>query len=288
MTDPSKLNWDRVFDVIQAQKIPDWDKELVALAVEKATKTWTMSVDKGMTVVSTEIFGDEPFPHKIDVLGSDDSSGRLKIIDWKTKRGGLLDDRWTLKKQRSWQMPLYASVVASLHGMDVFPILAEIRGIVLTEKPLVRTVPFVFTRADAEAAWNNLRQNEVHRQCLIDYGKIPWTKDPQGCRAFGDGYKCEFEGICWPGSDPMNPLIQIPTGDMTRASRPFSPSSMDEFRRCPERYRLMRVLDKEDDEDKTGAGNAFHAAMEEIYSQLKLVTDETAPISGASKEVDPK
>jgi hypothetical protein len=289
MIDPNKINWDRVFDVIQAQNIADWDKELVAMAVEKAVAEWTTTVDKPMKIVSTETYGDDPFPFKIDILQQDPATERMKIVDWKTKKAGVLDDRWTLKQQRSWQPRLYAAAVATLYGSDnIFPVVSEIRGIVLAEKPLVRTIQMVFTRADAIAAMQYLRMNEAHRRADLDGGKIPWVKDPQGCRAFGDAYKCEFEPICWPGTSG-EPLVQIPTGNMERAERPFSHSSASEYLRCPERYRLLRVLEKQDDDDAvTGAGNAFHAAMEEIYSQLKLVSEETARVSGASKEVDTK
>lgn len=287
MIDFSKLNWDRVFDVLTAQPIPDWDKELVATAVEKAVEKWG-PVDRHAEIVSTEIYSDDPFPHKIDIHLNDPSIDRNKVVDWKTKKAGKLDDRWTLKQERSWQPRLYAAIIATKYGADVFPILFEIRGIVLAEKPETRTISMVFTRADAVGAINYMRQMEAQRGALVTGGKIPWIRDPQGCRMFGDMYKCEFEGICWPGADPMNPLVQVPTGNMERAEKAFSHSSASEYLRCPERYRLLRVLDKEDEDDAiTGAGSAFHACMEEIYTQLKLVTEETGRVSEASKEMNP-
>jgi hypothetical protein len=288
MNDPSKINWDRVYDAIQAERIADWDKELVGLAVEKAAKEWTSTVDRSMTIVSTETYLEHPFPMKIDILQSDPATDRMKIVDWKTKKAGTLDERWTLKQKRSWQPKLYAAAVATLYGPEVFPVVSEIRGIVLAEKPTVKTLQMVFTRADAEAAINYLRQVEAERKALLANGTVPWIKDPQGCRAFGDMYKCEFEPVCWPGTSG-EPLVQIPVGNMDRAERPFSHSSASEYLRCPERYRLLRVLERSDDEEDTvtGAGNAFHAAMEEIYSQLKLVSGETGAVTGASEKVDP-
>lgn len=271
MIDPSNINWDRAFDVLNSQKIPDWDKELVAIAVEKAVRTWTATVDKGQVVRSTEILANDPFPHKIDIVLEGE---RLKIVDWKTKKAGKLDESWTLKQARSWQPRLYAAAAVTHFGYDVFPILAEIRGIVLAEKPEVRTIPLILTRTDAERAYNYLRMVESHRAADLSGGVIPWIQDPQGCRPFGPAYKCEFEGYCWP--DAEGNVIHIPVGDMTRADKTLSHSGAQEYLRCPERYRLLRVLDKEDDDDSiTGSGNAFHAVMEQIYSQLKLVSDET-------------
>ena len=286
MIDFSLLDWDRVFDVLQAQQIPDFDKELVAIALEKAVKTWGPA-DKPMEIVSTETYTEDPFPLKIDIHLFDPVQERRKIVDWKTKLGGELDDRWAMKQSRSWQFKLYAAAIASIYGPDVFPIIAEIRGIVLAEKPKVRTIPMIFTRTDAEAAIHQIRMIEAERRSLIEYGKLPWIKDPAGCRAFGDLYKCEFEQYCWPSE--KDGLVQIPIGHMERAERPFSHSSSGEFLRCPERYRLLRVLDKEDEDDAvTGKGNAFHACEEEIYSQMKLLSSETNSVSNASEDMNPK
>lgn len=286
MIDFSLINWDRVFDVLQAQSIPDWDKELVSFALEKAIKTWG-PLDKPMSIVSTETYTEDPFPLKIDIHLFDPVQERNKIVDWKTKLGGELDERWVLKQSRSWQFKLYAAAIAWKFGNDVFPIIAEVRGIVLAEKPKVHTIPMIFTRTDAEAAMSQIKQIEAERKALLGYGVLPWIKDPQGCRAFGDMYKCEFEPYCWPGE--KDGLVQIPIGHMERAERPFSHSSASEYLRCPERYRLLRVLDKEDAEETvTGKGNAFHACMEEIYSQMKLISSETDLVSIASEDMNPK
>ncbi len=91
-------------------------------------------------------------------------------------------------------------------------------------------------------------------------GRKKWLKNPAGCKAFGPGYPCEFEDVCWRGA-------RGPEG-VPGELKTLSYSSMKEFLRCPERYRLALWTPREDD-DRTAAGQAFHAAMAEIYKEMK-------------------
>lgn len=269
------INWDSVFDTIIAGKLADWDKELVAAAVTKAVEEWTLRLDKDVRIVSTETYSDDPFPYLIDVL-QETAAGTFKIVDWKTKKTGKLDDRWVLKQSRSRQPRLYAAAVATKYGPDVFPVISEIRGVTLEEKPSTRTLQMEFGIEDARRAIYELRQIDAERRALLNMGHIPWIRDSKGCRLFGDWYKCEFEPYCW---GEKGQLIQLPVGDITRAERPFSHSSAEEYLRCPERYRLLRVLEKQDDdEDVAQAGRVFHSAMEDIYRQIKA-EQESKPLT---------
>jgi hypothetical protein len=260
------------FDRIVASRLPDWDKEAVAAAMERVMDVWVEKDLAGAVVLATEQAGSDPFPYKIDLTLVQD--GALLLIDWKTKRTGKLDDRWEMRETRSPQRKLYAAAALTLYGDKVeWPLRFHIRGVLLDEEVKNvkgKTLPFVISHAEAVEAVRHLRDQTALRDALIERGKYPWVRHEGGCRLYGDAYKCEFEDFCWNG------LIPPPT-DLVRIEKPLSHSSAKEFLRCPERFRLLKSMERrelEDDEEDTSsnaAGRVFHEIMEFIYRQAQQV-----------------
>jgi len=252
-------NLDTVFDLIASARIPEWDKERVALAVEKAVTTWVEpDLREGWRVVAVERSGQDPAPHKIDLVL--EKAGRWKIVDWKTKNTGKLDDRWRMRELRSPQGRIYAASMASAYGVDVFPVTIEIRGLAPSDDS-VQTASVSYRVEEHEAARvvSEFTQLNALKNSL-DSSK-PWPRSPLGCQVYGPMYACEFEGVCWRGEAP-------PRGQWT--NRALSFSAAQEFLRCPERYRLLVLSEGEDEDenDRTAVGTVFHQAMEAIYRQL--------------------
>jgi len=245
---------DSVVGQITASKIPDWDKDRVATAVVKALETW-WDEDLNRRVVAVELYGEKPYRYKIDLV-LDDSHG-LVVVDWKTKNAGKIDDKWELRETRSYQSKLYVAVLARELGHSIYPVRYEIRGVTLEEKPQTRTLKLFIDQTDAAEAVRNLHSVELQRRALAGKKRVPWTRDPQGCQCFGPMYKCEFEPYCWERGGV------IPQG---QPEKPLSHTAMQEYLRCPERYRLLRILGQlEDEEDRASVGIVFHEVMEALY-----------------------
>lgn len=251
------MNWDAVFDIIARGKAPEWDREIVALAVEEAYKTW-FQADERDTILSVEVYGREPWPYKIDIVKRRHEDGRLVLCDWKTKAAGKLDETWELREKRSPQSRIYGAAAADVYGTHEFPIMYEVRGVLLAEKPKTKTISMTLEEADAAEAVRHLRDQTAMRDTLVEREKTPWVKNPAGCRIYGPAYKCEFEEYCWGGLTPPEGI----------ADKPLSHSSAKEFLRCPERYRLINIMEKPEDDQTTAAGSLFHEAMETAYRQL--------------------
>jgi hypothetical protein len=249
------INWDSVFDLIGASKIPDWDKETVGAAVTTATEKW-WEADLTSEVLGVELFGRDPFPYKIDLLTR---NSHYRVIDWKTKKAGKLDQFWEERERRSPQHRIYAAAVATKFGPEVFPIFYEVRGVELSEKPKTRVVSMKIDRPEAVEAVHYLRGVTAMRKGLIERKHEPWVREVGGCRCFGPMYACEFEKYCFEGK-------ALPEHDPERVEKEFSHSSASEFLRCPERYRLLQILGKNLAEDVGANGDTFHRAMEMIYN----------------------
>jgi len=256
-----QLDWDVICDVISEQPVPEWDQVGICAAADKAVQTWAVE-DVKREIIGVEFADEFPYPFRIDLCTRDKDTGAYHIADWKSKGDKRkLDDRWVLRESRSKQHKLYSAALPLLFPDVTFPIHYEVRGISLEERPGILTVPMVITAEQARVAQADLRSIEAHRDLLVSLGHIPWTRDESGCRCFGEMYKCEFEATCWGGESV---LLGIPE------QKSLSHSSSKEFRRCPERYRLLKVCAKsEDDDQRTAAGTAFHKVMEVIYNQLK-------------------
>ncbi len=246
-----EIDWDKVFQVIADSPCADWDKEIVGGMVLEAHKHWTVKDEETALVRLVEVFVEQPFVGRMDLVLE---GPQVKLVEWKTTKGKL-DERWEERVTRSWQMRLYASKLKK-H----LPIIGEVRGVRNDEKPSCKTVSFLITRDDAYAALTQIRMCEAIQDALK--GEKRWIRNPIGCRAFGPMYPCEFEEICW-GNTPA------PTEFIPEKPLALSHSSMCELLRCPERRRLMLCLKRKDDDEKTAVGTAFHAAMAEIYKQIK-------------------
>jgi len=247
------LDIDRVLEKLQMIKLTDWDQEKVADAVAEAMERFVDEDMRKYEIVAVEEYGEEPFRYRIDLVLREKTTGRVVIVDWKT-RDGKLDDRWELRESRSHQPRLYAAVVAEEE------VGYEVRGVSFESS--IKVLRFPITRAEADEALSYLRSVEAQRTALVNIGKIPWTRNTQGCRAFGPMYPCEFEPFCFTRG------AAVPEGQPVSA---LSYSTAGEFLRCPERYRLLQVLGKleEDGEETTAKGTAFHAVMQDIYEQLR-------------------
>ena len=250
------MNLDKIYDMIVASPVPDWDKELLVGCVEKAVETW-VHVDASKKVLAVEEFGEEPFRYRSDLIL--ENSGQTTIVDWKLRRGKL-DERWESRLRKSWQGKIYAAGVQSRYG-DILPVNVEIRGITLDEKPHTKTLTWVVDLAGATDAVQYIRGIDAMRQALVAREKTPWPRNPSGCEAFGPMYPCEWMSTCWEGK------AEVGTGEPVKA---FSHSSAEDFMRCPERYRLNQLTAREDkDDDVAATGRVFHELMAAIYTQIK-------------------
>jgi hypothetical protein len=261
------FNWDILFDTLQKQSIPDWDKELVGAAVVKAVELF-YDKDQEYEVLGTEMRGDQPCPFLIDLVlhhSTYSNQDKYKLVDWKYKKSGKLDDRWAMRESRSWQPRIYAAAIATLYGADVFPIHYEIRGVAPMDDDAkhceVRVIPMTFSRAEAVEAVRYIRGIVAMRDSLIQIGKNPWPKDPSGCRMYGDFYKCEYEPYCWEG-------IRLPEPNKDYQPKTLSHSSAADFLRCPEYHRLRTAVmghREDDDGEAAAAGRAFHKVVETLW-----------------------
>jgi hypothetical protein len=254
--------WDLLFDTLYEQSIPDWDKELVGAAAVRATELF-YDKDHEWGIVGTEVRGDQPCPYLIDLVMT--KEGRYKLVDWKYKKSGKLDDRWVMRESRSWQPRIYAAAIATLYGADVFPIHYEVRGVAPADDNAkhceVRVIPMMFKRAEAVEAVRYIRGIVAMRDSLIQIGKNPWPKDPSGCRMYGDFYKCEYEQYCWEG-------IRLPEPNKDYQPKTLSHSSAADFLRCPEYHRLRTAVmghREDDDGEAAAAGKAFHKIVETCW-----------------------
>lgn len=269
---PSDLVWEPIIDLVTNSRLPDWDKEAVILGVDAALdKYLAFDTSSPWVVKHTERAGDDPFSYRIDIELANTATGKTKVVDWKTRKSGKLDDRWEMRETRSPQKRLYAGALATLYGTEIFPVLYEVRGVMLdgTEKPQQRTLKDVITEEQANIAVRHLREKADLRSRLIQISEVPWIQDDSGCRLFGEAYKCEFEDACWP------PYTRKPVAtDMEAITRPLSHSSAKEFLRCPERYRALKSLNRTDEDDEgdsaSYAGKVFHACMEMAYQQARI------------------
>lgn len=273
------LNWEPVFEHIANTRLAVWNQEAVAVSVVKATEHWVLGQGRGLygkgdmhkyNVLEVELYGEEPYRHKIDMLFQDKETAQLTVGDWKTKLAGKLDDKWELRETRSPQKRLYAAALAERYGMDIFPLRYEVRGIVLTEdKPQVKTLVSEITPGDAEAAVHYIRDVAAMRDTLRDQGHKRWPQHTSGCRMYGPNYACEYEDVCWNGVHPPEPGPDA----LDRLSKPMSHSKAQEFLRCPERARLIQITDVpvvDDEEDPaSGPGTVFHKSMEIVLNQLR-------------------
>jgi hypothetical protein len=261
-------NWDSLFDRLSTAKVPEWDREAIGHGLVKVWETWAQEDLAGYKLFATELSGQEPVPHKIDLVLTSDGH---KLCDWKTKWTGQLDDKWELRESRSPQRKIYAAAAATLWSPDIFPIRYEVRGIRLgDEKPATKTLSFVITESEAAEAVRHVRDVEAMRHTLVERGQYPWPRHEAGCRLYGPAYKCEYEDYCWNG-------VRVPATDLVRIEKAFSHSSVKEFMRCPERYRLMRSLDQpeEDGEGANVSGDFFHQLMEMLYKDIFQVSGTT-------------
>jgi hypothetical protein len=276
------LNWEPIFEYLTQVKLTEWNRDAVAVSVDKATSYWILGKGRGLNgagderkyiVEEVELYGEEPFRHKIDILLRDRETGRLKVVDWKTRLQGKLDENWERRETRSPQKKLYVAALADRFGMDIFPIEYEVRGIVLSEdKPQVRTLgPFYITPEEATAAVHYIRDIAAMRDTLRTRGHERWPLNQQGCQIFGPAYKCEAEPFCWEGKR----LFDVTEEMSERLERAMSHSKAQEFLRCPERYRLIQIgaintndIDEEEN-PSSGPGIVFHVAMEMVSNQLR-------------------
>jgi hypothetical protein len=246
-----------IAEIIESARLPDWDKEFVAAAVDAAYKKWWVA-DSNLAILGVEMAGKEPVPHKIDVVTQDPATSLYKVIDWKTKAAGKLDDRWVEKESRSPQRNLYAAALRNLFGPHVFPLRYEVRGVTMEEKPQCKVISFVIQESGTAAALVNIRGVQAVKNELIAREIIPWPRNEAGCRMYGPNYACEFENICWHGAP-------LPEGNPS--TRALSHSSRQEFLRCPERARLLEVTKNWDAEEdaEDNKGDIFHKCMERLY-----------------------
>ena len=134
------------------------------------------------------------------------------------------------------------------------------------EKPQVKELAFIITADEAALALRHLRDKTAMRDALVAGNAWPWVRDASGCRAFGPAYPCEFEDYCWKN-------VRVPEGNN---EKPLSHSSAKEFLRCPERFRLLHVMGRPEDEENAPnvAGSVFHELMEQIYRGLQRIQGE--------------
>jgi len=244
----------KVLDIIEAANLTVWNKEAVFDAVIAAAEHY-LREDRGWTVLDIERYISTPIRAKIDLVLQQDR--QLKVVDWKLTLSKL-DDRWALRQFRSWQLRLYAMVLASVYNVE-FPVIGEFRGIRLGDDDTkIQEVRVEVTEADVQEARAYVNGIHAMRDSLIVLDYQPWPKFDSGCRCYGPLYACEFEKICWEKKELPGRVEEFP---------PLSFSRIGEFIRCPERYRQLLKQREEETSPMLEAGRAFHDAIAELYQE---------------------
>jgi len=232
-------------ELVESAPLPVWAKEDVARALDYVLQVWYPDDDP--LLVESELTAGR-VKGIVDLLLDTDPP---TLVDWKLSR--RLDAQWELRMARSNQLRLY---VALLHHNQLLegPVAVEARGINPEERVQSKVVRYLVTPQEAQQVlqWY---QDFLSVLEALDPSK-PWLRDPSGCRRYGSQYACKFEPYCWEGAE---------LAENRQEGQYVSFSSVEDFLRCPERYRLTLLTGQEDTSEALETGKVFHEAVAVLY-----------------------
>jgi len=241
--------------VIESSSLTSWAAEDVAAMVDHVLTVYYPNDPLPLMVEEELQYG--PVKGIVDLVFPGDV---LKLVDWKTS--GRLDEGWQVRQRRSNQPRLYAALLGYVLGYDG-PVVVEIRGLTVNDgRVSSQVLSFLVKPEEARQVYDHYEQLYAHIRCMDV--KQSWLKNPGGCRLYGNSYPCMFEAYCWQGGELD--LTAAPTWSA-------SYSSIEDFLRCPERYRLKQLTGKEDSSEAIQIGQVFHLAVSELY-KAKLMEEK--------------
>ena len=224
----------------------------------------------------TKVTGDEYFlyelegiRHKgfIDLVATRDIYHPL-IIDWKV-RVGTISENWRRRYEPAEQIDFYLHSLLETGVLEPSsgPFFGEIRMIPTEGRvdviKVTRTLDHLIAYGEQSKRWRAVYSSQ------LAYGlDVPWARNMyDGCYKYGPRYGCEFLPVC----EGKRPALECDPSLVNQVN--FSYTLGQEFRRCPERARLITIgkFNKELDEVPSLApslGGAFHRAVAEIYRQV--------------------
>lgn len=266
------IDWNKVAEAIVSE--PDvalFDIEEVLTAVVKTSNRY-LEKDREAGLILEGLEEEFEFSH-----AGQQRKGFIDLRGWREtfpfvcdyKSTGTLDERWAYREENSEQTLYYAHALHVVNGWEEpREVLVHVRGVDregyqwLIEKTIT---PHMLVEFDQQSgAWSKLQL-----ELWAGGGwKEPWPRNkPEGCRPFGPRYPCDFEALCndWkPENDPAR-LIQE-AGELNSSF-----SSNKEFRRCPERRRLLQIHKllgtERGDSPEASWGQGFHRGIAEVYRQ---------------------
>lgn len=171
------------------------------------------------------------------------------ILDWKTTKSDL-NSGWANRYKYSHQWKLYAAKHPEVK-------LFHYRGIKRTGD--LRSVIIQVPDTVVQESELYLRQTWAQREALIQIGAVPWPQRmPSGCNAYGR--ECEFfTDVCADN--------RVVAGGVDK-TKPLSYSGCETFGLCPEKYRLLQLAERGEDDETLAFGKAFHRGIAELYKQV--------------------
>lgn len=246
---------DRVADEIRKDNcLPDWDLEAVAEMVWVACERWLVRDTEWMILHGIEqrfeVDGESGVADMYGVFSQEAPEtlrGKTFVRDWKTSSGDL-DNRWVNRHKNSWQWRIYLNKL----NADVMLYSGINRRGETREHYIHR--PETLT----EEVRQQLLGLDVTKEAYIESGlQIFPLAQPQACMAYGRD--CEFRTDCSNWTMPRG----IP------GKWNWSPTSIDLFMLCPERWRRTNLLNaSQETRQEAEFGKAFHAGIAEIYRQV--------------------
>jgi hypothetical protein len=287
-----QIDWSKVDATFRENCREDLDEEVARRAIVEAASRWVPIDYAGLTIEGIETR--KEFPIKgtgmnvkmyIDILARcrkdgitpyKKYAGQLLVIDWKTTGGrvfqtekgsptefvarerGTLSPEWKSRYADSWQHKIYArgtgAVLAEYRGISL---LREYGAMVMEIAPDNNEVVDRYVKG-VYAAYSGWRGEEL---------PVWPQRMPKSCGLYGR--TCEFKEDCI--------LDIMPKG--LPPEKDFSYSLLENIMECPEKAR-RQMLHEEADKgtDAAAIGNAIHAGLAEIYSQVFKV-----PVEGRKK-----
>ncbi len=267
-----RVDWKVVAQVLaDKEEPPVYEEDVLDDLITKTFLQICKDIDELTDVRVEELFlyELEGVKHKgyIDVRAIQDQTYSL-IVDWKV-RVGTITENWRRRHEPAEQIDFYLFSLLETGVLEPSsgPFFGEIRMIptegAVDKICVSRTLEYLLAYGQQAKKWRAVALSQ------LAYGlNEPWARNmPDGCFKYGPRYGCDFLKIC--KGQREQPIVDPSLTDQMK----FSFTLQQEFRRCPERARLITIgkFNKELDEVPSLApslGSAFHTVVAEIYRQV--------------------
>jgi hypothetical protein len=255
----ASLDRDRITAAIRdtTTELPDWDWQAVAEMIYTVAEKYLARDVTWMELNAIEYrFEWNSESGVYDMVGQftaeapDYLAGKKFVRDWKTT-GGALDERWVSRHRDSWQWRVY------LYNTDADIMLyTGVNRSGESRECIIHRPANLTTQVRTQLQGLNLA-----KEGLLTIGaEVYPLSQPHACTSFGR--ECDYRWDCTEWSMPKARL----------EGWNWSPSSIDQFQLCPERFRreqLKRIAGVETSKQMSAEiGSAFHRGIAEIYKQV--------------------